>query len=220
VLDQIGNIFLKQILTPVLKTGGDKVYPELGTATTTIVNAIVQRSKTHPDEIVQWAEKYTQLPALLRCLLENGDRATIQAIRDELNREQPHLGDLFENAIRAGKQRVKKKVTPKLPQAHQSVFASILTEPPNYMQFLTKPVKMLTNRPLESPPPPPNRILEGMLRGADQIYRKIPSFVRKKIEELELTTLNKSASFINEKSPDLGTSVKTLVFFLKDKLNS
>jgi hypothetical protein len=56
-----------------------------------------------------------------------------------------------------------------------------------------------------------------------ECYEQATDLIRFRLIENNLVIQSdyvKSASFINEKSPDLGTSVKTLVFFLKDKLNS
>jgi hypothetical protein len=211
------------------KKGLNKLYPNLGNAFSTIVKATPTLVKVAPtlvklvqdpilkEKTLQDTIFYLKLPKGLRSVLECLDAKAIQALRNELNRQKPWLGELFDRIVNEIKASDRKDVTPKLTKEDLQKLAPVKSD----LLGLAGTIKgLLLEEKLPSLVPPRPLYIKLPLFIGSGAYKILPSCGKEAVQRLEICTINLIEAKLEKDYQGLGKNVfKPLFLFIKNEFN-
>ncbi|MFN7309739.1 MAG: hypothetical protein ACK5T0_00010 [Vampirovibrionales bacterium] len=211
------------------KKGLNRRYPNLVNAFSTIVKATPTVVKVAPtlaklvqdpilkEKTLQDTIFYLKLPKWLRSVLECLDAKAIQALRNELNRQKPWLGELFDRIVNEIKASDRKDVALFLTKEDLQELAPVESD---VWGILRSAKGLLLEEDLPSLVPPRPLYVELPLFIGIGAYKSLPPCGKEAVQRLEICTINLIEAILDKYYQGLGKNVfKPLFFFTKDKLN-
>ncbi len=211
------------------KKGLNWLYPKLGDATSKVVKATPTFVKVAPtlvklaqdpvlkEKTLQDTIFYLKLPKGLRSVLECLDKNTIQALRNELNRQKPWLGELFDRIVNEIKASDRKDVAPFLTKEDLQKLAPVKSD----LLGLAGATKgLLFEEDLPSLVPPRPLYIKLPVFIGSGAYKVLPPCGKEAVERLEICTIHWLEAILDKYYQGLGKNVfKPLFLFTKNELN-
>jgi hypothetical protein len=184
------------------------VSPGLGDAMRTLLEA-VKNEEVKQKTLIN-TRHYLNLPNCVRSLLQCMDAQTIQAIKNELNRETPWAGELFERIITEIKAGVMKDLEPFLSASELAQFPYVRG---NLMEILGAISALITQRPYPKIIPHKPLWTKLLLQVGSSTYKCSPSSFKEWILGLEQSALNTLGKNWMKNTINLGMPLKTSYYF-------